>query len=134
MNRNDFIKKLTIGFIGLTGLQHIKLSNKKNTVNKTNTKLLTTNIVGFIYYDGIKIEKLLKEGDRITIKRESDNLYDDRAIEVYWKDYKLGYIPRKHNKILSNLMDSNKTLLAEIRHINKYESYWNRVYVGVYLL
>jgi len=134
MNRNDFIKKLTIGFIGLTGLQHIKLSNERNTVNQPNTKLLTTNIVGFIYYDGIKIEKLLKEGDRITIKRELDNLYDNKAIEAYWKDYKLGYIPRKHNKILSNLMDSNKTLLAEIRHINKYESYWNRVYVGIYLL
>ncbi len=134
MKRIDFIKNLVLGMIGLLSIDFNNGNNRSLTKTNLYTKLLTINIAGFNYYDGLKIENLLNKDDSIILKREINNKYDNKAIEVYYGIYKLGYIPRRHNNILSKLMDSNKKLIAKIRHINKYESYWNRVYIGIYLL
>ena len=57
----------------------------------------------------------LREGDRLTLLREPDNRYDRYAIVV--KDgagNKLGYIPRKNNIVLANLMDAGKSIYATL--------------------
>lgn len=49
------------------------------------------------------------------LKLEPDNEFDFRAIEVYWRQYKMGYIPRAQNKVLYNLLKDGATLEAKIR-------------------
>lgn len=76
--------------------------------------LYTLSVAGIFYYidEGLQI----LEGDDLTLKREPDNEYDKYAIEVYTKDgKKLGYIPRKNNKIFARLMDGGKYLYGKIK-------------------
>jgi hypothetical protein len=50
-----------------------------------------------------------------TLKLEPDNPYDHRAIAVYWNGYKMGYVPRKDNKVLYNLLKDGHTLQTKLR-------------------
>jgi len=40
-------------------------------------------------------------GDPVHLVREEDNSHDARAIEILWRDAKLGYVPRAENTTLS---------------------------------
>lgn len=52
----------------------------------------------------------------LQIKILYNNVYKNYAIEVYTKDgKKLGYIPRKNNKIFARLMDGGKYLYGKIK-------------------
>lgn len=53
-----------------------------------------------------------------TLRLEPDNEFDFRAIEVYWRQYKMGYIPRAQNKVLYNLLKDGATLVAKIRVVS----------------
>ena len=58
----------------------------------------------------------LEEGERLTLLREPNNEYDERAIAVLTQEgKKLGYIPRVNNLILSRLMDAGYVLYALVR-------------------
>ena len=77
--------------------------------------LTTTKVSGTGYRDLTLVEDKLKEKSIVFLKREKDNPYDDNAIMVLAKDgYHIGYIPRKENYILKNLMDWGKIMYGEI--------------------
>ncbi len=50
-----------------------------------------------------------------TLRLEPDNPHDHRAIEVHWNSHKLGYIARRDNKVLHNLMREGASLTALVR-------------------
>lgn len=94
--------------------------------------LLTTTVVsGTNYRDLTVVEDKLKEKDLVFLKREKNNPYDSNAIMVLTNDgYHIGYIPRKENYILKNLMDWGKIIYGEI--ISSSDDYSN-IEIGVYL-
>lgn len=83
-----------------------------------------TIIAGCYYIENIKeIASEINEGDKLTLKREPDNEYDELAILVLDpKGRKMGYVPRKNNPVLARLLDAGKDLYA-IFHIKHYESH-----------
>lgn len=62
-------------------------------------------IAGFSYYDGVFAFKNLKIGSEFTMRLESDNIHDDRAVALYFEDHKLGYVPRQENEIIHKLLN-----------------------------
>lgn len=50
-----------------------------------------------------------------TLSLEPHNPHDHRAIEVFWQGHKMGYVPRRDNKILYNLMRDGASLTAKVR-------------------
>ena len=79
---------------------------KKN--NKKNLKRIHLDsfpIAGFGYWDGCEAFSELKNGTRLTLVREEDNEFDPYAVALYYKDFKLGYIPRDHNHDISKYLD-----------------------------
>lgn len=61
-------------------------------------------ISGFTYYEGALVFKELQVGTELSLKYEEDNKFDARAIAIYYKEYKLGFIPRSENRIIYKLM------------------------------
>ena len=59
--------------------------------------------------------KAVTIGHPATLQLEPTNAFDYKAIEVYWNNHKMGYIPRRHNKVLYNLMKDGAQLEAKIR-------------------
>lgn len=51
-------------------------------------------IVGLPYYDYDQIKKMLFPGEILTLVPEPDNQYDKNAIEVYYSNYKVGYVEK----------------------------------------
>lgn len=96
------------------------------TAPKTKSKtlpVLEATIAGFSYYRGDRCLSSMKNGDALTLKREPNNEHDVRAIEVYWKGQKIGYVPRIHNAALSKLIDSGELVTTTVTSI-KFDEKW----------
>jgi hypothetical protein len=76
--------------------------------------LLEAPVAGYRYYDGERVWDCLRPGDPLELKREPMNPFDARAIALYWKSFKLGYIPRADNTVLANFLDAGFRLDAGI--------------------
>lgn len=70
--------------------------NKEHLANFT--------IAGFTYYDGVDCFDELSIGKEVKLVMDTQNKYDPRAVAVYYKDFKLGYIPRQENRIFYKLL------------------------------
>ena len=77
--------------------------------------LFDSYVAGTSYIEDETILEEIKEGDKLTLKREPDNRFDDNAILVFdEKSRKLGYIPEKDNIVFARLMDAGKYLTAKV--------------------
>lgn len=135
MNRIEFLKK---AFLGVSGFSLLSVFSGKILASNVETqskaiKLITTNIAGFPYYDGPENLSKINLEDPLVLQREKTNIQDFYAIEVFWKGYKLGYLPRQHNKIVANMMDAGVKPIANVRYINMEGSDWNRIYLKLEL-
>lgn len=100
--------------------------------------LQTSPVAGFQYYDGDKVWAQLQQGAVLQLKAEPSNKYDKDAVEIYWQtgdgqNYKLGYLPRKQNYAVSQLLQTQRPLLAEVSQLNNSNDFWKRIEVAVYL-
>ncbi|MCM1578530.1 MAG: HIRAN domain-containing protein [Ruminococcus sp.] len=76
----------------------------------------------------------LHPGDKLNLRRESNNRYDPNAILLISpKGKKVGYVPRADNIIFARLMDAGKILCAKISEIEHFDSY-SRIEIGIYLV
>ena len=76
---------------------------------------LYCNIAGFMYWDGCEAFSELEVGKKLELVRESENKYDPEAVAIYYKDLKLGFVPRSDNEDLSHFLDMGHTDLFEVR-------------------
>ena len=87
---------------------------------EADTFLIGTAVAGTKYQENIGEKcKDLELGERLTLVREPNNPYDERAIAVHTSmGDKLGYVPRAVNLILSRLMDAGHELYALVRDLS----------------
>lgn len=60
-------------------------------------------IAGLSYYEALFVIEQIKVGDKLILKSE-DNIYDEHAVEIYYNDKKLGYIPKNSNYSISTIL------------------------------
>ena len=78
-------------------------------------ELLSCNIAGTTFLDLDEVEPELEKHQLLMLKREPKNKNDDKAILILTEDgQKLGYVPKKKNEVLSNLMDAGKLLFGRL--------------------
>ncbi|WP_448605069.1 HIRAN domain-containing protein [Thermoleptolyngbya sp.] len=135
MKRRGFL-----GFLGLGGGASIvpfgSPSSPTDTTSKSHTFTLlqTSPVAGFQYYDGEKVWQNLAIGDAVQLVRQPDNKHDEYAIEVYWKDRKLGYVPRVANRTLAQMLDRGETLTAKIANRQSADNPWERLEIEIGLI
>ena len=95
--------------------------------------LLNCNIAGTTFLDLDEIEPELKKHQLLMLKREPKNKDDDKAILILTEDgQKLGYVPKKKNEVLSNLMDAGKLLFGRLNKKTWVDT-WLKLDVQVFL-
>jgi hypothetical protein len=72
-------------------------------------------IAGFTYYDGVDVFYELKIGTELKLKAEPENQFDAYAVAIYYKETKLGYIPRGENKEISKFLNCGYTDIFEVK-------------------
>ena len=60
-------------------------------------------VAGIAYYEALFAIEQIKVGEKLELKPE-DNIYDEYAVEVYYKERKLGYIPKNSNYSISVIL------------------------------
>ncbi len=127
MSRRVFLKSLT-ALLGGFSLPAIAYTRPDPVRWKT---LQISPVAGFQYYQGETLWSQLAPGQFVTLTREADNPYDDRAVRIDWQGHKLGYIPRMDNAAVSQLLDRGEKLSALIVGLRKSNNPWDRVMVEV---
>ena len=96
--------------------------------------LFETYIAGTMYIEDESLMDALKAGEKLTLKREPQNAFDEKAIRVENKDgKKLGYVPEKDNLVFSRLMDAGKMLYAKVIKVREKIGY-TQVDIEIYLM
>lgn len=66
----------------------------------------------------------LKVDDKLLLKREPDNRFDDNAIAVLdAQNRKIGYIPERDGTVAARLMDAGKYLTAKVIRLEEKGSF-----------
>jgi hypothetical protein len=92
-------------------------------------------IAGFSYYDGAEVFENLKVGTKIKLKHDKDNHYDENAVALYFKDCKLGYVPKDSNfEIAKVLMSGHKIFTGIVQQVDEREHPNHQIRVGIYIV
>lgn len=78
------------------------------------------------------IEAELLSTVQLDMKREPGNKFDGSAIALYFKEIKVGYLPRDKNEVISRLMDVGKVFYATIE-AKETKGTWLKLDVKVYM-
>ena len=91
-------------------------------------------IAGLAYYDVQHVVQRLQPGTELCLVAEPTNPYDDFAIEVFYGECKLGYIPRSDNRHLSRLLQQGVKLSCEVIETRPEATIWDMVRARVSLI
>lgn len=89
-------------------------------------------LAGFPYYDAESVWPLLQVGDLVGLHAEPTNPHDEFAVEVYWQDHKLGYLPRAENAMISRRLQAGAITEARIQCLNDSEDIWDRLSISIF--
>jgi len=90
-------------------------------------------IAGFTYYEGALVFNKMEIGSPLLLKVEPENRYDKNAVEIYFEDTKIGYIPKQSNKAISSILNSGNNIFeAYVQMIAKDMPPEHQVQVIVY--
>jgi len=89
-------------------------------------------LAGFRYHEAADLWDLLRVGDALELRREADNAHDPRAIAVWWRGRKLGYVPRRENGVLAWGLDRGERLSARISRLAAHPNPARRIEFEVY--
>lgn len=91
-------------------------------------------ISGFTYYEGPLLAKKLKLGQKLKLKAEPENRYDENAVAVYYKNKKIGFVPKNKNYSMAKLLNQGhnpfKVVIQQVdKHVHPEQQYRVTVYI-----
>lgn len=125
ITRRDFVRQV----LGLLALP-ITYRASRGIISKPSPIWLCLerfHIAGFRYYDGLALLARLRPGDRLRLWAEPDNLYDPWAVEVFWGENKLGYVPRRQNATIYRLLVQGAAVEGRICAVESAAAPWEMV-------
>ena len=88
-------------------------------------------VAGFFFYEGRTLLEKMKPGDTLTMKLNAENIEDEYAVELHFKDTMIGHIPRSDNKHIFRLIEQGKDLVCTIKEIDPDAETWQMCKVKV---
>ena len=88
-------------------------------------------VAGFFFYEGRTLLEKMKPGDILTMKPNAENMEDEYAVQLHFKDTIIGHIPRSDNKHIFRLIEQGKDLVCTIREIDPDAETWQMCKVKV---
>jgi len=88
-------------------------------------------LAGFQYHAGRRVWRTLQVGQPHELRLEPDNHFDPRAAAAYWREHKLGYLPRRENEAATQLLDRRVVFAARIVRLRQSEDARERLRLAV---
>jgi hypothetical protein len=74
-------------------------------------------IAGFQFYRGNSVLPLLRVGEELSLVRDPRNEHDSDAVAVYFRNDKLGFVPRVENRAIAQMLDRGERLKTRISEL-----------------
>jgi len=130
--QNEKAKKLLED--GVTIEPFYELSKELDLLKKINNdELIELNefyITGLEYYDAKELD--FSDIDYLSLHLEPNNEYDENAIEIYYQDEKVGYVPKNENSLITKMMQQNVNIIAKIINYDKKAPLQKRIKIRLY--
>lgn len=91
-------------------------------------------VAGLGYYDVKTAIHSIQPGAALRLVAEPTNPHDPFAVEIWYGDYKLGYVPRSDNRHLSRLLQQGATLTCEVWKADPNATVWEMIRAKVYVI
>lgn len=91
-------------------------------------------LAGFQYHRAAGVWSFLREGETLRLRRERHNRHDPNAVAVWFRNDKLGYLPRKENTPFARMLDRGLRLEGRIVRLRDHADPWRRIRLSVALL
>ena len=91
-------------------------------------------LAGFRHHRAGGIWPFLKPGLELRLRREPWNHHDTQAVAIYYRQEKLGYLPRSDNAAIARWLDQGRALRANIAALGADAARGGRVLLRVQLL
>lgn len=98
------------------------------------SRLNKPSIAGFQYYEGSGIINGIKVGEKLNLRAEPQNPYDEFAVEIFHGKTKLGYVPRTDNRHICRLLLGGVEPFVEVEYTKPEGPAWKAVKAKVYLM
>lgn len=92
-------------------------------IEVTNVQLQVVEVVGLQFYEYAAIAQDLIVGEELQLQHEAWNEHDRKAIAIYYRDHKIGFVAKEQNHLLHQLMDKEIPLTAYILDHNMNNGY-----------
>ena len=125
MQRQHFIQQL-FGNLGLD-LNRRFLVGRIETEPAHRILLQESPLAGYQYHRASGVWSFLRVGEALNLRREPGNPHDPNAIAVWYQNEHLGYVPRRENRTLAQMMDRGERLEARIVRLLDDENPWRRI-------
>jgi len=137
INRRLFLKQIFYSFI-LLPLGIVTKAEAEHQCNQTKAQqrwvmLNRFSVAGFQYYQGREIVGDLEQNDELDLLIEPDNEQDQYAVEIFYQNKKLGYVPKTDNRHISRLLGSGVPLQCKVMSLNLEKHAWDVVMVEVFI-
>lgn len=129
MRRRDVIRVLGSLFgVGALAARRVRAAAPREIL------LARMHVAGTAYYDAEAVAGRLRPGQRLALRRQPGNRYDELAIEVFFgpRGHKLGYVPRRSNEMPARLIDAGKRLSARAESIER-QGNWLNIQMSLHL-
>lgn len=90
-------------------------------------------LAGFQFHSGNAAWSSMTVGASLDLVREPNNSHDTNAVAVYFREEKLGYVPRGENGAVAQMLDRGEKLAATISRLTVHDDPWQRVRFKVFL-
>ena len=126
-NDNHSIIKINPGLLEALSKGQLNID-----VFKKEIMVLECMVAGTSFRKLDKVEAELLSTVQLEMKREGKNEFDQFAIALFFKEIKIGYIPKDKNQVIARLMDAGKAFYSTIQ-AKEWEGNWLRLDVKVYM-
>jgi hypothetical protein len=134
MQRRSFLVRSLAALGGLTGAGLAGSGAvQAQPIRRRQLLLQHMPIAGYQYHAGPTVWPQLAPGQAVRLVREPDNRHDPRAVRVDWQGHTLGYLPRRDNAAVAQLLDRTQPLDARIRALHDVPDPWGRIELDVLL-
>lgn len=130
MQRRTFLHTLS----GVLGIGVNLTSYQLPAEPKRRILLQESPLAGYQYHRAHGVWPFLQVGAALNLRREYGNQHDPNAIGVWFKNDRLGYIPRSENKTLAQMLDRGERLEGRIVRLLDDENPWRRIRYRVDLI
>ncbi len=101
--------------------------------SRRTVQLLESPLAGCQHHRAAGVWPFLRQGEALRLVREPNNPHDPNAIAVYFRNDRLGYVPRRENRALAAMLDRGETMEARITRLQQADNPWQRLRFSIAL-